>query len=97
MRYQARPEIVYRPEGADGAILVDLETGRAQAINATGSFVWERLDGARSLDEICAEMAAGFDEIPGDQLSLAADVERFVRQLLTTELAAEIAQPSGVL
>lgn len=52
-----------------------------QVINATGSFVWERLDGARALGEICAEMAVGFDEMPADH----------------TALAAEIAQPSGAL
>lgn len=73
MRYQARQAIVYRPEGDDGAILFDPDTGRAQVVNAAGSFVWERLDGAGSLNESCAEIAEGFAGIPADHTALAAD------------------------
>lgn len=92
MRYQANPDVVYRPEGLDGAILFDPDTARVQAVNLTGAFIWERLDGDRSLEAICGELSAQFDEPPAPA-ELRADVERFVGGLLAIGFAARIEVP----
>jgi hypothetical protein len=92
--YQANPEIVYRPEGRDGAILFDPDTSAVQVLNLTGAFIWERLDGTRTLETIGGELAAAFDDVPADATALAAELEAFVRTLVSLGFAAP-ATPVG--
>jgi hypothetical protein len=92
--YQANPEIVYRPEGRDGAILFDPDSSAVQVLNLTGAFIWERLDGTRTLESIGDELATAFDEVPGDATVVAAEVEAFVRALVQLGFAAP-ATPVG--
>lgn len=43
------------------AVLINLNTGVLFSLNATGTFLWERLDGRTSLDAIAADLAAVYD------------------------------------
>lgn len=43
------------------AILVNLNTGYLFSLNATGAFLWERLDGRASLSVIASDLAAAYD------------------------------------
>jgi hypothetical protein len=86
--YQANPDIVYRPEGRDGAILFDPDSSAVQVLNLTGAFVWERLDGTRPLTAIARELAAAFEDVPGDDAALVAELETFVRALVQLGFAA---------
>jgi hypothetical protein len=92
--YQANPDIVYRPEGRDGAILFDPDSSAVQVLNLTGAFIWERLDGTRTLESIGSELREAFDDTPGDGAALAAELEAFVRVLMQLGFAAP-ATPVG--
>ena len=48
------------------------------AINSVGEFVWERIDGRRSLDEVVRDVAGQFDV---DEGRARADVLEFVDEL----------------
>jgi len=48
-------------------------------LNATGTFIWEKIDGRRTVAEIIDLMAADF-QVPADQAS--RDGEEFFAQLL---------------
>ena len=90
LRYIRNPDVVYRPEGLDGAILFDPDSARVQVLNLTGAYVWELLDGAQSLDAICAALAERFDGVPPDGATLRAEVESFVRLLSQLGFAAPV-------
>jgi hypothetical protein len=57
-------------------------------LNSLGDFIWQRLDGERSLDAVIAEIVAEFDVAPGQA---AADAQEFLGQLLQKGLAEEVA------
>ncbi len=86
-RLQTNPDVVYRPEGLDGAILFNPDTGQVEALNLTGAFIWERLDGTRTTAEVCAELCGAFDECP-DRPSLEREAEEFIELLVARGLAA---------
>jgi hypothetical protein len=89
LHYVRNPDVVYRPEGLDGAILFDPDTARVQVLNLTGAYVWEQLDGERSLEAICAALAERFEGVP-DGAALQAEVESFVRLLLQLGFAGPL-------
>jgi len=55
------PNIVLRTEFDDWGILFDPDTGETRGVSPTGIFIWERLDGTRTRDQILAEMAEAYD------------------------------------
>ena len=59
-------------------------------LNATGSFIWERIDGAHSSVEIVSQVAAEF-QVSAEQAR--ADCEEFLAQLLEVK-AIEVESPS---
>jgi SynChlorMet cassette radical SAM/SPASM protein ScmE len=64
----------------DGTLLYEADSGRERLLNGTGTFIWERLDGMRSLDEIAGAMVGAFDGV--DAESAARDVQAFAAELL---------------
>lgn len=60
------------------AVLVNLNTGYLFSLNATGAFLWQRLDGRASLGAIAAELAAAYEVDTGitepDVLELANEL-----------------------
>jgi SynChlorMet cassette protein ScmD len=62
----ANPLLVLREEFDDWAILFDPDTGNAFGLNPTTVFVWKRLDGNHSLDDILKDLKASCDDVPAD-------------------------------
>jgi hypothetical protein len=70
-------------------VLLHLERGTYYTLNETGAFVWERLDGAATLDEICASIVERFEV---DAESAWTDLTALVDEL-TAEGLAEAVPP----
>jgi hypothetical protein len=67
-------------EITDGqAILVNLDTGFLFSLNATGAFLWQRLDGHTSLGVIAADLAAAYEV---DAAITGPDVLELAHELL---------------
>lgn len=61
----ANPELVFREEFDDWAVLFDPDTGDAYGLDPTGVFVWKRLDGAHSVDDLVEGLRGECeDEVP---------------------------------
>jgi hypothetical protein len=69
--------LVARKVGEE-TILVSDRGDMLHTLNATGSFIWERLDGRRSIGDIISLMREEF-EISDE--GTEADVERFIEEL----------------
>lgn len=67
---------------AGEAILIDLNTGSYYSLNETGTWLWEHLDGKRTVGELASELAAvcnisdQVDVIKGDVIELLTDLTR---------------------
>ena len=68
-----------RRVGGGSALLYQADLGRERLLNETGTFIWDRLDGTRSLDQIAGDLADGFEGI--DAESAATDVQAFAAEL----------------
>ena len=62
----ANPLIVLREEFDDWAILFDPDTGHAFGLNPLGVFVWQRLDGEHSIQDIISELKESCEDVPGN-------------------------------
>ena len=60
----ANPSVVLREESDDWAVLFDPDTGKSFAVDPVGVFIWKRLDGNHSLEDIIADLRQKFLEIP---------------------------------
>lgn len=77
-RVRHRPEIVSAQ--LDGCIVLFNErTGRVRSLNATGSVVWQQLDGTCTLAELATAIA---DELGVEPAVAQAQVGDFVDDLL---------------
>ncbi len=59
----------------DGAVILDIECNSMLTLNATGGYVWEKLQQGQSIQDIVRELAA-------ETLTEIAVVERDVREFL---------------
>jgi SynChlorMet cassette protein ScmD len=70
-KFMANPDIVLRTEYDDWGLLFDPDTGKTSGLSPTGIFIWEKLDGTRSKEQILAELAeaceGGIPETAGDE------------------------------
>jgi SynChlorMet cassette protein ScmD len=74
----ANPMIVLREEFDDHALLFDPDSGRVLGLNPVGVFIWKRLDGTRTRDDIVKELGEAYDETPADA---AEDLAGFLQRL----------------
>ncbi len=62
----------------DQAVIINLNTGSYVALNETGSFLWERLDGQTALADIADALARAYEIDPTitrpDVLALAREL-----------------------
>lgn len=75
----ANPMIVLREEFDDWAILFDPDTGDAHGINPVGVFIWKRLDGHHSLEDIIGDLQETCDGMPEEAQTY---VETFIKELM---------------
>jgi hypothetical protein len=78
-RLIANPNMVFREEEEDAALLFDPETGVLHILNATAVAVWKLLDGKRDLGRIMADLR---DEFDGMDAAADAQVTEMLNHLL---------------
>jgi SynChlorMet cassette protein ScmD len=59
----ANPSVILREEFDSWAILFDPDTGDAFGINPVGVFIWKRLDGLHSIQDILKELRKNYENI----------------------------------
>ncbi|MCD5401061.1 SynChlorMet cassette protein ScmD [candidate division NPL-UPA2 bacterium] len=80
----ANPLIVLREEFDDWAILFDPDTGNGFGLDPVGVFIWKRLDGSHTLEDIVKKLRQDCEGVPeGAQ----AHVKEFVEDLVRRGLA----------
>ena len=82
-----------RRVNGSNALLYQADLGRERLLNETGTVIWDRLDGTRSLSEIAGDMVGTFDGV--DAESATRDVQAFAAELLAQRFA-EAAPGSAV-
>lgn len=73
------------------AIVVDLASGQTIGLNATGTFLWSRLDGTRDPQALAAALVAEF-EVPDDMA--ASHTHEFLSAMKTRELIVDATEGS---
>ncbi|MDA1000436.1 MAG: PqqD family protein [bacterium] len=91
-RPRGRNEILCR-ELDDGFILYDMEKNKVHSLNPAAAFIWESLDGTRTLEEI-AESLRNFPGAAGD--TLFDDVRRAVQTFQEEGLLMSAADSSDL-
>jgi len=74
----ANPLIVLREEFDDWAILFDPDTGHAFGLNPVSVFIWRRLDGKHTVQDILEELKACCSEVPAEA---EAHLQEFIEEL----------------
>ncbi len=80
----ANASIVLREEFDEWAVLFDPETGIAHGLNPLGVFVWKKLDGNHSIDEILEELKNEVEDVPAGAKS---EIKEFIDNLVNNGLA----------
>lgn len=81
----ANPSVILREEFDDWAILFDPDSGEGHGLNPTSVFIWKRLDGRHSPQDILTEMRAGdCADVPEDAENR---IQTFVDELVERGLA----------
>jgi SynChlorMet cassette protein ScmD len=75
----ANPMLVLREEFDDWAILFDPDTGDAFGMNPVSVFIWKRLDGKHSKQEILKELRQNCEDVPENA---EQDVNDFLQELI---------------
>ena len=75
----ANPLLVFRDEFDDWAILFDPDTGNAFGLNPVSAFVWQRLDGKHTAQDLVNELREDCEDIPEDAEQQIAE---FIGELL---------------
>ena len=70
----------------DGTVILDIEHDAIVTLNSTGSYVWDRLQRGKLVDEIVLELAA---ETGADVAVVDLDVRAFIEQLMSRHLLAD--------
>jgi SynChlorMet cassette protein ScmD len=87
----ANPSVVLREEFDDWAVLFDPDTGDGFALDPVGVYIWKRLDGKHSTEDIVAELRRDCEDVPTEA---GEHCGKFVEELLSRGLAGfELAQP----
>lgn len=74
----ANPLIILREEFDDWAILFDPDTGHAFGLNPVSVFIWRRLDGKHTVQDILKELKASCREVPPEA---EAHIQEFIEDL----------------
>ena len=81
---KTNPNTVLREEFDDWAVLFDPDSGDACGLNPVSVYIWKRLDGDHTVDDIVKDLRVDCDGVPED----AADyVGKFVDELIEKSLA----------
>lgn len=70
----------------DNFVMVNIESGKYVALNASASAIWDALEQPRSADEIVADLLERFEV---DQQTCRVSVDRMLEQMGELQLAAQ--------
>ena len=84
-----RPDLFYQ-EVSEGGVLFDPEGEKVYVLNASAAFVWNCLDGRRSVDDIAAELADALGPSAPDPAALRKDVDRALEDFRRQDLLAQL-------
>lgn len=85
----ANPLVVLREEFDDWAVLFDPDTGNAFGLNPVGVFIWKRLDGRHTIEDIQKELRQNCESVPKNTNIHLKD---FIQSLVEQGLAGYEAQ-----
>ncbi len=71
----------------DGAVILDIPRNAMITLDATGAYVWERLQRGLQIDAIISELAR---DTGADEVMIAKDVDAFMDQLKSRHLVTTI-------
>ena len=80
----AHPLIVLREEFEDSALLFNPVSGSTFGLNSVGVFIWKRLDGFHSEEDILKELKAHCENTPED---VGVHLKGFIQSLIEQGLA----------
>ena len=80
----ANPIVVLREEFDDWAVLFDPDTGDGYALDPVGVFIWKRLDGKHTPEDVVAELRRDCEDVPAEADEHCVS---FIEDLLTHGLA----------
>jgi len=80
----ANPLMVLREEFDDWAVLFDPDTSHSYGLNPVSVFIYKRLDGKHSIDEIMTELRFACQNAPEEA---ETDVRQFLDDLVAKGLA----------
>ena len=75
----ANPLLVFREEFDDWAILFDPDTGEGFGLNPISVFIWKRLDGKHTLQDILKELRENCEDMPENA---EQEIKDFAEELL---------------
>jgi SynChlorMet cassette protein ScmD len=79
VKYTANPNIVLRVEFDDWGVLFDPDTGRSKGLSPTGVFIWRKLDGSKTKEEVLKDLNSACDG--GIPENAGEDYDKFISQL----------------
>lgn len=85
----ANPLMVLREEFDDWAVLFDPDTSHSYGLNPVSVFIFKRLDGKHSFEEIVSELRTACQNAPEDA---DTHVQQFLDDLVAKGLAGQVAQ-----
>jgi hypothetical protein len=77
----------------DGGVLLDIFHNTMVTLDATGAYIWQRLERGLQMDAIAAELVR---DTGADAVSVAQDVDIFIQQLNSNRLVS-LAQDSAAV
>ena len=80
----ANPMLVLREEFDDWAVLFDPDTGDSFGLDPVSVFIWKRLDGSHSLEDIMEALRSECDDAPEDAETY---VKKFIDDIIEKGLA----------
>jgi SynChlorMet cassette protein ScmD len=86
----ANPLIVLREEFDDWAVLFDPDTSHSYGLNPVSVFIYKRLDGQHTVEDILRELRSACQNTPDE---LATEVQQFLDDLVAKGVAGYAAQP----
>ena len=78
------PQVVLRIECEGRAMLFNPDTTEGYGLNQISLFIWNRLDGKHSVDDIVTELKVEFTDVPDD---IRGDVNDFIKDLVEVGMA----------
>lgn len=73
--------LILREEFDDWAVLYDPDSGRGFGLNPVSAFIWNRLDGHHTLEDILSELRDQFSEVPPEaEEHITAFVDELVKR-----------------